>query len=1288
MRDLAVPRMGQRAGRRRLAGRAGRGRESGRFEALREPAGGAGRLGFMRLIGLVAALIGFAAAFADVDADAGERLGIEVETDRGWCTAGSLVLATWTAAGGEPPYAYTVQGREIAASEYRSPNSEYIDCAALRAAGGEPAAWGEMTVRVEVIDAAGSRASGERRVLLAPPLPAPTGLHLRPDHVGFSAHFDLTIGAGSLAKQAADDWLGAPYMLRYRTVGDPEWQYKTGRERFGEIEFEPERGVVGEMQLAALRRGLENRRPEALNWSEAVRYVASERARGKTERHPGEIAEAVAVTATGDRIEVRAVESDGYGDSTLELRGADGAVSAEYGPGKQGEWLVTHYAEFEGLSPDQAYTLRLPSSVDEPTALRITTTAAAVEPLALRLSSASESCTDGTETGIRWRVSGGAPPYEINVAGRSAEGREGEVRLECDAALGEPDGDWFGYVRRIVRGTATDAVGAVASAEMELPAGPPLAPPAVDPPSRTRAGFAVEFGVPGSSGAWRRWPIALRWREAGAAEWRYDAGAIEEQPEDGGRLATGRFETPWYQLGGTVFEVQLATLRDAREIERPQALRWSEPVRVTTAAAVARVEAEAGHDTISLRWGPDIADLAFAATLVPAPPSEGNPPTIGGWAYDPQFSLVADGPPYGITWTNLCPGTQYFATVRSDIEVWGEYVLPAGLLITTELPPGRAERAPLIEASAGADSITLRWAADACAAHDEYWVEVREYGGDRIAGTYLERDDEVHEFRGLTPGSVYEVAVGLRPVNNWRASSVEAVLETAERAPLPPSADPAPRFAVRYGRERNRWQSAAFEIEPGAGVRGPLEVEWRVGGRRVRRLLTAEKSSRYIHGLPPGRYEFRARGFDAFGRATAWSEPVEAATTPVMSEIESMGYEREHLVVDWRETGFGVPADRHIVEWRIDGSDWERAVAGPGWRAAIPREPFMEAERAQVRVRGVSDEFGEGEPSAEREVPAQRISGWKERLDASGCTDDGSGRLRFAWSLSGGVGPFEIRARPIGLDEDDAGAVVVETAEREGGFEFECADAAERRDGELHAAIEVRVLEYGEQISDCDDPQPCGSISRIEFGESQWGDWEEWDDWMAELPEDYGELPAPGEVSQSVHDTFIRWWLGRAGSSQLKQRLVVRMRGSGDETWVERDLIYGDWPMSWWWIGGLEPGTRYEYAFGRYWNGGSEWSETGVVTTLAEVTGISVSESGGSVVVEWDGQPDAWKYVVRLRAEGRSWWGLANATGGARERFRFAGAGAGGPYEAEVITPPEDDQGQQHSTFILFQGPH
>lgn len=1212
----------------------------------------------MRLIGLVAALLGFAVSFAVVAAEDGERLGLELDIDHAWCTAGTVVAAFLQASGGEPPYSYSLQGGVVDFG--RGTVREWIECDALPVAeDGEPAEWVWMTVRAEAVDAAGSRASAETRLLLAPPLPAPTGLHLVPYDDEFAASFEPPVGAASPARPAGEP--GAPYLIRYRSVGDAEWRYKVGRERYGRVEFDPETGVAGEMQAAALRHEGEVRRPDMLNWSGTARYVAS----GSEE--------SFAVTARGDRIEARTSGWSGYEGLTVELRGADRAASAEYERRKRKTW--TNHAAFEGLPPNSLYALTLPTSAEEPETIHIVTPPTDAGPLALRLASPTGSCTAGGVTGIRWQASGGAWPYAVEIAGRTGEGTEGTMRIACGTASEDRGADLFGYAQRIVQGTVTDASGAVADAETSLLAGPPLAPPTANAHAIRGPSFRVEFAVPSSSRAGRSWPVAMRWREAGSTEWRYETGAAGDRPEDGGRMATGEIDAPRGLPSATVFEVQLATLRSEREIEAPQALRWSQPLRVATASAPAALAAEVGHDAISLSWGPQVEGLRYIATLTPPPPEDPDQPTerfqYGYSVWDGY--RVEPGPPYGIAWTGLCPGTKYYAAVRSDVAAGYEWELPVGLLVTTE--PGPDEPGPLVVTEAAHDRITLRWAEGTCVAYSKYNVSVREYGTGfslrrSVPMRYFHRSDEMHGIAGLLPGSTYEIS--LSPMW-WRSHDDPViVVETPDLESETLSSDEPPDFTVAYGKWDRNQRSGTFKIDAVAGGAGALELEWHVEGRRVRRRLLGEQSTQVQ--LPAGWHEFRMRGFDADGRPTRWSAPVRVATTPSAPRIESRRYERDDLILTWNEPEGGIPIDRYIVEWRTDGSDWQEIEAGTGGTAAIPNAPFLDADEGEVRLRAVNDEYGAGQPGPARETPTPWPD-WLAGVDARGCSDDLSGTLAFEWRIRGGVAPFKLELLPIAAAENWADAAVFEDAERSGRATFDCVDAAALENGRLVAAVRWRLGSYI-------DERRYDSRDSERFGEAYWG----YQDSDEGQDQPYIEMPVPGRPTQSVHATHVKWDLGIGPGYAL--RWMVRTRTEAEPEWVERELRSGSWVMGWWYVADLEPGTRYEYVFGRDFGSYSEWSETGVVTTLADVSGIVVSEADGAVVVEWDGQPDAWKYLVSLRGQGRSWAALHDATDAAREQVAFPAAAGHAPYTAEITTPPPDRHGGDTSTFPLHQPPH
>lgn len=1115
----------------------------------------------MRFLILAVALLAGAAAFAaQVNAD--DRLRLELGTDRLWCTAGSVVLASWEVGGGEPPYAVTVQGEEMPAVSHSSVRSMRVPCDALQPDDAdEPLASGEMTIRAEVVDAAGTRASARARVLLAPPLPAPTGVQVVPWYRSVYAEFDLVAGAGALDKGGARCARCAPYLLRYRALGATEWHYERAYSGSVSIKFEPAAGGVGELQAAALRRNLEAERPEALNWSEVVRYSV---------RYGDPL---IAVTGREDRVEVRVRAEDVEEQFRIDLRGATESVARSSEPGER---LVTHYAAFDGLRPNSPYALRLPGLAEEPLGVRILTAPGPPPPSQpnLEISSPSGSCTAGTETEIAWRASGGNGPYEVEIAGVPDAGWRGTVRVECGPLPQDGNGSEFGFAGRVVRGSATDRDGEIATASAALLAVPPLPPPRFNPPQAQLPGFDVEPDLPVASGLVQIWRLAMRWRAVGSADWEYKADEITTSWEADGALSVTprRNRRSWPDDETLVihsssdyswpeaakFEVQLALLRDMREIERPHALHWSESAYVTTAAWPTGLEAVSTHHSISLSWGPAVEHLEFAAWLNPGMQEDRIRLTKSGEVVGLVNYTVSSEPQYEITWRGLCPSTPYYASVRPIPSDYGRPSL--GLLISTEPEPGRTDRAPFAEATATADAIILQWLPDACVPHSTYRLTYRPIYQLAVAGYgvgvieeagFFHREDQTYEINGLEPGLTYEITFHPAESSHYysspEASWFTIVVETTGRDPGLQSAAPPPQLDV--------------------------------GG---------------------------------------------------------------------------------------DGG-------------AIPSAPFMSGSESYLRVRAVNEEYGAGEPSYETKAPSPGLD-VRTGMDARECTEDKSGTFRFAWILSGGIAPFTVRLHPINLAPDAAGVIEIVTTDREGRAWLRCADVAEEHEGELHASVAVQISDYGHQ-------PPAEQIQRISFGNMDKLYRDLYGSWLPQEQE-YEPLLTPALVDKAVHATHIVWRVGGAGCTWHPDRMVVRMRNAAGEDWIERRLYTGG-PDSCGtgWIGELEPATRYEYALGRYTAHGVEWSEPGVVTTLGPVTGIAVSERGDAVVVEWDAQPDAWRYTVRLRGADRSWWRLHEAAAGERERVSFAGAAGHGPYAAEIITPPKDLVGGDTSKFDWLAGP-
>ena len=803
--------------------------------------------------------------------------------------------------------------------------------------------------------------------------------------------------------------------------------------------------------------------------------------------------------------------------------GPGGTIAREYAA--ETDSFRAHRDSFEGLEPDAEYVLRIFPEKGEGAELAVRTAPlpAGGSPLLLELSAGRGSCTAGTETDIDWEASGGRGPYRVEIAGTTGEREAGTARIECVAPSLRSAGEMLGYVPVAVRGSVVDSDGAKGEGEVELLAGPPLAPPRVEPPQVTGDGFYVPFWVRASRPIWPDWQVAMRWRELGETEWQYAVDDLANGPWDD--YANGWVYTTGRLPEATVFETQVARLRDEREIEHPEALAWSAIATVTTAADPVGLVAESTHDSISLSWGPEVEGLQYFATLRPQPPGEDQQPDTE-FGYSNEGRTIESGPPYGIAWTGLCPDTPYFATLRSDAASRGEWDAPVGFLIRTEPDPDAAEPAPLFEASAESDRIILRWHPDGCAAHVNYRYQAWEYGTDDPVGDgYLSRDDDALVIDRLASGSAYEVRVWPVDSNAPADGEFRTTISTAELE-REASPDPPPEFSIRYV-YRDGYQSpnGAFEVQKQWSAGHWIELEWHVDGRRVRSFFSEfVYPSADITGLAEGWYEFRGRSIDRDWRATEWSEPVRAATTPRAPQIYSMRYERDFLILTWAEPDGEIPIDRYVVEWRVGDGDWERAVVGLGEWGAIPSVPFMNGDEAHVRLRAVNDDYGEGEPSAEREVPWHRRRALPTGMDARGCGEDGSGTFSFVWSFEGGVAPFRVQVRPINLEAGAAGIAEVETTDRQGRFEFACADGMEGEDGNLYATVAMQIAEYGRPFEE------TITIHRMRFGRST--AWYGSSTPNEEFGPAYGEMPEPGRAPRSVHATHVKWHMGQAGSVQ------------------------------------------------------------------------------------------------------------------------------------------------------------
>ena len=242
------------------------------------------RLAALALIGLIAlfaALLGAAGpAHADAPPDAGDppverwsadprlwlaliewrqRLRLELESSRELCTAGTLTEISWQISGGTPPYKLQVEGFTVNAEA----DNIRINCGALSEAeaADEEAALAAKRITAAVTDARGVRREAALDVARARALPAPTRL-------SYGSHFETVLVVVEWSEAGPN--LSADAVARYRPIGGAEWSYSAVDDSVLTIETPTGEHIAS---VAAVRHALEAETPEALNWSEELRFA-------------------------------------------------------------------------------------------------------------------------------------------------------------------------------------------------------------------------------------------------------------------------------------------------------------------------------------------------------------------------------------------------------------------------------------------------------------------------------------------------------------------------------------------------------------------------------------------------------------------------------------------------------------------------------------------------------------------------------------------------------------------------------------------------------------------------------------------------------------------------------------------------------------------------------------------------------------------------------------------------------------------------------------------------------
>jgi hypothetical protein len=366
-------------------------------------------------------------------------------------------------------------------------------------------------------------------------------------------------------------------------------------------------------------------------------------------------------------------------------------------------------------------------------------------PLALTLTAGRAQCTAGTRNPVTWTITGGTTPYTLTVAGQSVDATAESVNVTC-AALPEGATDAPGTIWASVR----DSAGRTAMARAAYTIVPPLPAPTGVGAQAFRTAFQA---------VWDRVPAAgplpthsadcpcplylLRWRPAGTDTW-----ASELYSDRGSASQPG---TAYYVNGvreGTLYQLSIATLRDAIEQETPVVLAWSAPVTVTTVAPATGVKATATHDTITVTWDPQPGVAAFGVRVrwLRGSSSEG-------------FTPDGDAP-HQVVFRHLPPSTEYRVQIFVDA---ADQTPVTEITVSTTAPP--ADWTPLprgpqnLRTTVTHNSVTLDWDAPYAGADDTYYVRLHLTGYGRTRHASVSGGATSHTFVDLTPATRYVVEV-------------------------------------------------------------------------------------------------------------------------------------------------------------------------------------------------------------------------------------------------------------------------------------------------------------------------------------------------------------------------------------------------------------------------------------------------------------------------------------------------------------------------------------------------
>ena len=319
-------------------------------------------------------------------------------------------------------------------------------------------------------------------------------------------------------------------------------------------------------------------------------------------------------------------------------------------------------------------------------------------PLYLALESSRELCTAGTLTEISWEIAGGTPPYTLSIGGETVDADAGSHRINCGALTeAEADDADTALAAKQITATVTDSRGVQREVSLDVARARPLPAPTDFGAVAYRTYILSSWMSAEGKGPGVERSYILRWRERGSAQWTFT-----------NRSFTSNKRTPARQPAGldslseaTVYELSAADTRTAIEGETPEALNWTPIQTVTTLTAPTNVRATATHDTITVRWEPQLAPGVLYTVYVSS---------LDGGAAEDVWLTPTDR--HEVTLRGLPPDTEHRVSVAMEAGDQGARAEAPSPIRT--LPAPADWTAPVrgvqnVRAAATHNSITVWW---------------------------------------------------------------------------------------------------------------------------------------------------------------------------------------------------------------------------------------------------------------------------------------------------------------------------------------------------------------------------------------------------------------------------------------------------------------------------------------------------------------------------------------------------------------------------------------------------